>query len=165
MADDYRKAIPERKRVKHTGRGKDHSFLRLPHFLLQSKEFAALSAVAVKLLLDMAKLYRGSNNGNLSMAWSRLSEEGWSSEATMRRARDELLQSGFLLCTRHGNRKRCGLYAISWEPIDRCEGKFLEMASEHAASHLWRNPCTRHGSKEPSKEATRASIYTHDGCK
>lgn len=147
------KRIPERKRSKYTGRGKDHSFLRLPHYILESKEYACLSPIAVKLLLDTAKLYRGANNGNLSAPWSRLSTEGWSSENTMRRALQELLLTGFLICTRQPLRKRCGLYAISWWPIDACPGKCLEVKEERVASHLWQNQKqnrnSHHGCKRP----------------
>lgn len=150
------RVIPEHRRHKLTGRKSSFSFLRLPNFMLESKEWAALSANAVKLLLDMAKLYRGNNNGNLSMAWSRLCNEGWSSENTMRRARIELLAAGFLICTRQPLRKRCGLYAISWEPIDECPGKFLEVKKERVASQLWRNEKQNRnshgGGKSPSGE-------------
>jgi hypothetical protein len=136
------KRIPEHKRAKHTGRGKEHSFLRLPHFLLDSAEFAGLSGNAIKLLLDAAKEFKGSNNGNLNLAWSRLSQRGWVSQGTAHRAKHELLASGFLTCTRHGGRNRCSLYAITWEPIDRCEAVQLEVAAQHVASHCWRNSCS-----------------------
>lgn len=142
MANAPGKRIPERKRAKHTGRGKDHSFLRLPHFLLDSPEFARLSGNAVKLLLDAAKEFKGTNNGNLNLAWSRLAERGWVSQGTAHRAKHELLAAGFLECTRHGGRNRCSLYAITWEPIDACDKVQLEVAPTRIASHLWRNPCS-----------------------
>lgn len=142
MAHEPRKRIPEHKRWKHTGRGKDHSFLRLPHFLLDSPEFARLSGSAVKLLLDAAKEFKGANNGNLNLAWSRLAQRGWVSQGTAHRAKHELLAAGFLECTRHGGRNRCSLYAITWEPIDACDKAQLEVAPTRIASHRWRNPCS-----------------------
>lgn len=148
MAND-RKVIAQHKRPKLKGRQGIHSFLRLPHFLIESKEFADLSANAVKLLLDIAKLYRGNNNGDISAAWSRLSKEGWAAENTMRRALHELLEAGFLVTTRHGVRKRCSLYGITWEPIDKCPGKSLEIKEERVASQLWRQ--SRTDSKQPSR--------------
>ncbi|WP_223620589.1 hypothetical protein [Lysobacter sp. ESA13C] len=134
--------IPERKRAKLTGRGKGHSILRLPHFLLDSAEFSRLSGNAIKLLLDAATEFKGSNNGNLNLAWSRLSQRGWVSQGTAHRAKHELLSSGFLACTRHGGKNRCSLYAITWEPIDRCQAVQLEVAAQQVASHLWRKPCS-----------------------
>ncbi len=144
MFNERSKGIPERKRQKHTGRGKDHSFLRLPHFLLDSEEFAALSGNAIKLLLDAAKEFKGANNGNINLAWSRLASRGWVSQGTAHRAKHELLEQGFLRCTRHGGKNRCSLYALTWEPIDQCEKVNLEVASERVASHAWRkqNRCS-----------------------
>ena len=134
------KRIPEHKRAKHTGRGKENSFLRLPHFLLDSDEFAALSGNAIKLLLDAAKEFKGANNGNISLAWSRLSTRGWVSQGTAHRAKQELLQAGWLICTRQGGKHRCSLFALSWEPIDDCSKYVqLEVGPERVASHLWKN--------------------------
>lgn len=127
----------KRKRVKHTGRGKDHTFLRLPHFLLGSDEFAELGTSATKLLLEVARLYKGTNNGDLEIVWSSLKLRGWRSKATIQKARDELLEACWLRCTRHGGKNRCSLYAITWEAIDDCPGKHLEVPAERVASHMW----------------------------
>lgn len=148
MAHDGGKRISPAKRTKLKGRsGIGPPFLRLYRFMVESPEFAALSPIAVKLLVDLGKRYKGYNNGDLSVPWSNLSKEGWSSEHTMRRALHELLATGFLVCTRQPLRKRCGLYAITWEPVDLCEGKCLEVAPSHKASHLWRNLNCHHGCK------------------
>lgn len=138
MANVPGKRISERKRPKHTGRGRENSFLRLPHFLLESSEFAELSPTGVKLLLDVAMLYRGANNGDLELVWSKLKIRGWRSQSTIHKAKDELLATGWLVCTRHGGKNRCSLYAITWEPIDECPGKDLELPAEKVASHLWK---------------------------
>ena len=146
MANAPGKRISPSKRTKHRGRGREHSFLRLPHFVLESQEFAALSGNAVKLLLDAAKEFKGSNNGDINLAWSRLSARGWVSQGTVHRAKHELLDAGFLVCTRHGGKNLCSLYAITWEPVDTIERVRLEVAPERVASHLWRKPCSEKGS-------------------
>lgn len=158
------KRIAERKRPKHTGRGKGHSFLRLPHFLLDSAEFAELSGSAVKLLLDVATLYKGGNNGDLEIVWSSLKLRGWRSKATIQKARDELLGNGWLRCTRHGGRNRCSLYAITWEPVDACPGKALEVPAEKAASHLWRkhNRCPRNWGTGAPETGAIAPFHEQD---
>ena len=147
------KRISERKRAKHTGRGRENSFLRLPHFLLESDEFAELSTTATKLLLEVARLYRGANNGDLELVWSGLKKRGWRSQSTIHKAKDELLATGWLVCTRHGGQNRCSLFAITWEPIDECPGKGLEWAPQKVASHLWKkqNRCSRNWSNPLQK--------------
>ena len=130
--------IPAHKRPKHKGRQITHSFLRLPHYILESEEFAALPGNAAKLLLQVAAKFRGSNNGNLEIVWSEFRNRGWNSETTLQAARSALVDGGWLVCTRHPQKRRCGLYAISWEPIDECEGKCLEISAERVASNAWR---------------------------
>ena len=117
----------------------DGSFIILPHSWLRSPEFGRLSAKAVKLLIELAGLYSGSNNGNLSCAYSQLKERGWRSAGTLAAAILELRTVGFLLTTRHGGKHRCSLYAITWWPIDECKGKGLEYPPEHVPRHTWKN--------------------------
>lgn len=136
---DERKRIPEWKRPKHTGRGAGHSFLQLRHDLLKSREFNALSGSAIKALLFLAAQYNGRNNGDLSAAKSMLLAAGWRSGATGRRAINELLDAEFAVVTRHGDRRRCTLYAVTWLPIDECPGKGLERPSERVASDAWKS--------------------------
>lgn len=130
----------DRKRFKHTGKGKSHDYLQLFTFMLESAEFSALSGSAIKLLLDVGARYKGSNNGDLSIVWKDLRRRGWSSQGTVHRAKTELLASGFLICTRHGGKNRCSLYGITWKPIDACTRAQIEVAPERVASHLWRQP-------------------------
>lgn len=153
MGSDGPRKIPERKRPKYTGRGREHSYLALPHYLLDSAEFAALSPVAVKLLLQVAAKFRGKNNGDLAIVWSDFRNRGWNSETTLQRAREELLAAGWLRCTRIPLKRRCGLYAVTWLPVDECEGHFLEVAAERVASNAWRkqNQTPRNWSKDPQK--------------
>lgn len=127
--------ISEWKRTKHKGRGKRHSFLALPHFMLKSAEFASLSGNSVKLLLELAAQYDGKNNGNLSATSTTLAERGWS-PATIARAKVQLIEAGFVLKTRQGHRHACDLFAITWQPVDACDGKHQEPV-ESVPSHRW----------------------------
>lgn len=129
---------PARKRVKFCGKGKDHTFVRLPHFMVNSPQFEELPPSATKLLVYIAKLFNGYNNGNISMAWSDMRRRGWSSQGTLNTAKDALLKSGFIICTRHGGKNRCSLYAVTWEPVDAV-GPAIEVARQRIASHLWRS--------------------------
>ena len=125
------------KRRRMTGRGKGHSFLRLPHYIITSDEWASLSAIAVKLLIDVAAQFRGSNNGDLQIAWRLMRPRGWNSQDTLNRAKRELLDAEWIVCTRHGGKHLCSLYAITWEPMDDV-GKGVEIGPERVAPNAWR---------------------------
>ena len=90
----------------------------------------------MKLLIDVAKQYNGSNNGDLHAAWSILSGQGWHSKGTLSRAIKELIDKGFIELTRQGGKNRCSLYAVTWRSIDECKGK-LDVRETRVASNLW----------------------------
>lgn len=95
------------------------SFLALPHALLNCAKFRGLSSSAVKLLIDIASLYNGKNNGDLSAAWKVMQPKGWRGEGTLNRAKKELLEAGFIAQTRQGRLPNlCTLYGITWKPLN-----------------------------------------------
>lgn len=130
-------ASNQKRRRRMKGRG-DHSYLGIPHYILRSPEFGRLSPAAVKLLIEMAAKFNGSNNGDISAVFKELRERGWKSPGTLNAAIKELIGAGWLVRTRHGGKNRCSLYALTWWPVDACEGKWLEVASEKVPSHAWR---------------------------
>jgi hypothetical protein len=138
MANDPGRRIPERKRAKHTGRGKDHSFLQLRHDLIRSLQFYALSGNAIKVLLFLACQFNGRNNGDLSATETMVLSAGLCSGTTAAKALKELEVAGFIVVTRHGHKRRCNLYALTWLPIDECPNKGLELSSERVASNKWK---------------------------
>ena len=94
-------------------------FLMMPHALLNCAKFRALSPIGVKLLLDVAGQYNGKNNGDLSAAWKVMQPRGWHSEATLGKAKKELLKAGFIAETRKGRLPNvCSLYGITWQPLN-----------------------------------------------
>lgn len=113
----------EKRRLKKKGRATTGRFLMLKHHVLESKEFAALSPRALKLLIDIASKFNGRNNGDLSATFSELSKRGWKSSGTVDKAKKELLDRKWLILTRQGGRNRCSLFALSWLPVDECNGK------------------------------------------
>jgi hypothetical protein len=128
---------PERLRAKFRGRKSDHTFLRLPHYVLHSPEWRALSGYAVKFLVELAAAYNGRNNGDLSLTRRQALERGWRSGGTRDRAAQEAVEAGFAVITRHGiPNGRCTLYAITWEPIDDV-GNGVEVGPEKVASRAW----------------------------
>ena len=94
-------------------------FLMLPHALLNCAKFRALSPIGVKMLLDIAGQYNGKNNGDLSAAWKVMQPKGWHSEATLSKAKKELLKAGFIAETRKGRLPNvCSLYGITWQQLN-----------------------------------------------
>ena len=125
------------KRVQKTGKGREHSFIQLPHYILKSEEFGRLTAYELKALLELAKEYKGNNNGDLSVTYKTAKHRGWRSAGTLSAAVKGLERKRWTLCTRHGGSHRCNLYAITWWPLNECDGKSLYKA-ESKPRHEWR---------------------------
>jgi hypothetical protein len=99
---------------------------------MDSDDFRALSGGALKVLLGILRQYRGANNGDMSATFTQAKSWGIGSKATLVKALDELQCCSLIIKTREGKFIRpggcCALYAISWRPIDECEGK-LEVSA------------------------------------
>lgn len=145
------KQIAERKRAKYKGRGKSHSFLGLPHYMVKSPEWDALRGNAVKFLIQLAAEYNGSNNGDLSLTKRTALKRGWGGGATRDRAARQCEEAGFVLMTRQGGLHECNLYAITWQPINDLGGK-ISHAPEIVASHLWKKRVAQ-TQNEPAKDS------------
>ena len=114
------------KNRKETGR-----FAQLPHVVLNSADYISLSYKSKALLVDLVYQYNGKNNGDLTAALGFLKKRGWVRSATLSSAANELLEANLIIKTREGRfqnpHSRCALYAITWQPINECEGKELEV--------------------------------------
>jgi hypothetical protein len=141
-----------RSRRKHKGRSEGGSFLALPFTVMDSPNYFALSGSAVKLLIDLGRQYRGSNNGDLSAAWAIMRRRGWKSRDTLQRATAELLEHGMIEKTRQGGLHCCNLFALTWHAIDDCGGK-LDVAETHLASGLWKQSPRPHENQNASPES------------
>jgi hypothetical protein len=127
------------RRARAKGRSESGSFLALPHQVLNSPNYLALSAHGCKLLVDVAAQYKGNNNGDLCAAWTLMQKRGWKSRDTLHKASDEIRYYGLLELTRQGGLNSPNLYALTWQPIDACNGK-LDVPSTRVASGLWKKP-------------------------
>lgn len=112
---------------KSKGRNPAGTFAQLPHAVMDSEGFRALSGAALKVLLGLLRQYRGSNNGDLSASMSQARVWGVNSTSTLAAALKELLERDLIVRTRDGRFTKpggcCALYALSWQRIDECEGK------------------------------------------
>ena len=118
------------------GRQTTNSFLGLPHHVLDHDNFRTLSPKATKLLIDIAAQYRGNNNGDLSATLSLMRDRGWNSSDQLDKAKKELVGKDVIRVARQGGLNKCNLYALTWFPIDECNGK-LDIASTTTAPVDW----------------------------
>lgn len=120
-----------RDRRKIKGRSESGRFLKLPHIVLNNEDYINLSYKSKALLTDLAMQYNGRNNGDFSSALGVMKKRGWKRSATLSAATKELVEANLILKTREGKflnpGAKCTLYAITWEPIDDCYGKDLEV--------------------------------------
>jgi hypothetical protein len=112
MARDKRWKDAETKR--DSGR-----FIQLPLSVLNGRAYLDCSPHARMLLIDLVAQYHGNNNGDLACPWKWMKPRGWRSEATLNKAKKELLESGLIVETRMGARpNKCSLYALTCFALD-----------------------------------------------
>lgn len=113
--------------LKSKGRNPSGTFVALPHAVMDSEDFRALSGGALKVLMGLMRQYKGGNNGDLSASFVRAKHWGIGSKSTLVGALEELQQRDLITKTREGRFLKpggcCALYAITWRPIDECGGK------------------------------------------
>lgn len=116
-----------RKRRTTKGRAERGTFAAIPHVVMDSADFRALSGAAHKVLMWLLRQYNGKNNGDLSASFTQIKAWGINSRTTLAKALKELQQCGLIICTRDGQfinpGGHCALYALTWQSIDECAGK------------------------------------------
>jgi hypothetical protein len=99
-------------------------FAGLPHDVIDSAAYLALSKVERALLVEMVRQYNGKNNGQLRCNVRKLVVRGFSSAGTLHRAKKMLIAAGFIYETCAGGRPaKASWYALTWRPLDR-HGRF-----------------------------------------
>jgi hypothetical protein len=99
---------------------------------METEDYKNLSGNSVKLLLALAYQYRGHNNGDLTAAFSIMQKNfGFTARGVIKRAVKQLLDANLIVQTRTSRflnpGGQCALYALTWQPIDECPGKHLEV--------------------------------------
>lgn len=94
-------------------------FVALPYTVLDSPAFLGLSYSARSLLLDLARQFTGNNNGKLVLCDKALEPRGWTSSATVHKAKKELLEAGLICETRKGHKpNKASWFALTWRSLD-----------------------------------------------
>jgi len=124
-----------RRRIK--GRQTTSPFVMFPCHVLDHENFRTLSPRATKLAIDIAAQYRGHNNGDLCAPLSLMRRRGWNSSDQLHKAKNELIEKDVILVARQGGLNKANLYALTWFPVDECNGK-LDVVSTKTAPVKWK---------------------------
>ncbi|GHE19992.1 helix-turn-helix domain-containing protein [Halomonas urumqiensis] len=115
-------------------------YLALPKVVTDHDDFRALSPSAHKVLMALSTQYNGKNNGDLSATHTTMKGWGGMAHTTLGKALKELQQRQLIVKTRDAvigrAGARCALYAITWQPIDPCDGK-LDIADTNVPPRRW----------------------------
>jgi hypothetical protein len=147
------------KRWKEKGRRESGTFVLLPHDLIRSLNWRNASGNAIKLVIELASQFNGTNNGDLSAPFSSMRASGWKSSGTLKRAEQEALHYGLIEKTRQGGLNRCNLYALTWKPIDECKRK-LDVSPTRVASGAWRKDASLFEKKTPVRKSNNADAVS-----
>jgi len=95
-----------------------------------SKSFIGLSNGARGFLFALMQQHNGKNNGRLHLVNKWLAKKGWSSASMNAQWRDELIQRGLVVQTRHGGlNEDCSWYALTWLPMSDAAGLEITIAT------------------------------------
>ena len=134
-----------------TGRSKfKGTFALIPNDLINSEAWRHTSLAARALLVEIASLYNGANNGRLGLSVRQGAERLQCSKDTASRAFRELREHGVVETTYEGKFKEKELaseWRVTWKRCDRTG------ALPSSAYRLWRPPLA------PSPRAGNASRF------
>jgi hypothetical protein len=84
------------RKVDKTGRNSDHQYWNFPYSMAQCAALRLMSGHALKLLVELRSRYNGFNNGKIILSYEEACRLLAMSKGTVKRAFDELQNSGFL---------------------------------------------------------------------
>ena len=118
-ADDRRRGRSSMGQTK-SQLGKEPSHVRIYRRQMQSLAWRHLSGSSVKVLLALAALERGDNNGGIYLSDRKGAEMTGLSRNTVRKSLAELMERGFIYCSERGAFSRktphAASYGVTWAP-------------------------------------------------
>lgn len=109
-------------------KGQDNSrdaggFIALPWAVLDSPAYQRLNHAARSLLVELCRQYVRDNNGRLLASRAHLAKRSWKSADGIQRAKQELLDNGFIHETVKGHRpNKASWYALTFYSLDKLPG-------------------------------------------
>lgn len=98
-------------------------FVALPWRVLDSAAYMGLSPTAKALLLEVARQFRGDDNGRMLLSRVYMATRGWYSAGVIQQAKTELLAAGLIFQTVMGYRPaKASWYAVTWRKLDKIPG-------------------------------------------
>jgi hypothetical protein len=98
-------------------------FLALPHAVLDSPAYIALSVHAKALLVEIGRQLGPYNNGSLLCSRAMMAPRGWKSNDMLTKAKRELIDAGLLFQTVMGQRpNKASWYAVTWCVLAKVDG-------------------------------------------
>ena len=92
------------------------------------------------MLIDLYGQYKGFNNGDFCASMKVMLKRGWNSNDQITKAIKELRNLGWIILTKQGGlRMGPNLYAVTFQPIDECNGK-LDVSATATALGYWKGP-------------------------
>lgn len=111
------------KRKGHDTSRDQGGFIALPWAVLDCPAYACLSHPAKALLLEVARQFVRDNNGRMLLSTAYLQSRGWFSAGAIQKAKEELMQAGFIFQTVMGHRpNKASWYAVTWRALDKLPG-------------------------------------------
>lgn len=132
--------VPKKRKLNKHDKDKRESggYCAWPHACTKHPNFYKLGNSAKALLFELLGQYRGNNNGDLCCAWGLMKDRGWNAKATVERARDQLVSTGWIVLTRVGGRNKANLYALTFYTIDECGGKLDDRTFRGSPLGYWK---------------------------
>jgi hypothetical protein len=94
------------------------NYSAIPWVVLDSDSFKGSSDKAKALLFALMRQHNGCNNGHLHLTSKWLKKQGWTSKSSNNIARDELIERGLIVQTKHGGLNiGASFFALSWHDI------------------------------------------------
>ncbi|MDA8586706.1 helix-turn-helix domain-containing protein [Rhodobacteraceae bacterium] len=117
-----------------SNRKSEGQYVPLPYSQLKSPAWRSLSGAAIKVWLELHTRYHGGNNGRLTLSYAEAAKNLGMGKATVHRAYNELVESGFLALEKEGD--WYGRLAHEWrlttKPMQQVRGRV-------AATNDWQN--------------------------
>lgn len=119
--------LAKEKGIKKPKYSTKHPYAAIEHRVLDSVAYADLTFASRSVLLLLTRQLTKDNNGLLQATYKWMSRYGIGSEHTLSKAIKQLVSHGFIYRTRCGGYQNgASLYAVTWLPITRKQGLYLD---------------------------------------
>jgi DNA-binding transcriptional regulator YhcF (GntR family) len=110
-------------KLNRKGRNKwEAKHVRLYDYMLSSKAYLSLTCPARAVLIELARVYDGANNGRLGLSVRTAAQRSRIAQGTARRAFRELMDCGFVECVKAGafsyKARHASEWRLTWWPCD-----------------------------------------------